>query len=100
LSVALSTGCGKKTVVDSKVVQDAQKLPGASDVTAALNKKDYDGLVVAAMKVKLAITNEEQQGQFAVLIWEAKTKLDAAATTDPKAAEALMALRAMTTGVR
>ena len=101
LSASLCVGVGcKKSGIDQAVVEGASKLPGATEAMAAIDKKDYEGAVAAFVKIKQGITTEEQNKEFAVLAWEARSKLSEAATTDPKAAEAMNALRAMTTSIR
>src|SRR3989442_10408619 len=96
LSSVLGTGCGKKTAATPEAVDGAPKLPGADDVMAAIEKKDYDGAVAALLKVGRTVANEEQQMQYMALSRRAREKLSEAATTDPKAAEALTNLRPMT----
>lgn len=95
--IGFATGCKKNTGPESAAV-DASKLPGAGEVMAAIDKKDYDGAMAALMKVREGATNEEQNLQFIVLARQARNKLGEAAATDPKAAEAVSALRAMTAG--
>jgi len=67
-------------------------------VMAAIEKKDYDGAMAGLLKIKQTVTTEEQQMQYMVLCREARDKLNEAAATDAKAAEAVDALRAMTRG--
>jgi hypothetical protein len=99
LLVVIGTGCGKSGV-DPTVVDAASKLPGAADVSAAIDKKDYDGAVTALVKVQQSLTNEEQNVQFRVLAWETLQKMNPAAVTNAQAADAVNAIRAMTTGLR
>ena len=101
-ALALSAGCGKKSgaQVYSAIIEAASSLPGAADVMAAIDKKDYDGAMAALMKIKKSVTGDEQTVQFMILARQARDKMDEAAPTDPKAAEAVMSLRAMTTGGR
>jgi hypothetical protein len=95
------TGCGKKAVVDPTVIEGASKLPGAADVMTALDKKDYDGAVSGLVEVQRAVsTDDEQKRLFWVLHRQVKDKLIEAAATDPNAAGALNAVRAMATGGR
>src|SRR5438034_3996130 len=47
----LGSGCGTKSTAPTVIV-DAKTLPGADEVTAALEKKDYDGAMAALLKVK------------------------------------------------
>ena len=97
--ISFSTGC-KKSADDPKVLEAASQLPGAADVMAAINKKDYDGAMAALMKVKQTLTTDDQNVQFLVLARQARDKMDEAASTNTQAAEAVMTLRAMTTGGR
>jgi len=98
LSVGFATGCGKKSGAQSGQVTTAPKLSGSEEVMAALERKDYDAAMAALLRVKQAVSTEEQQVQFMVLSRQAKDKLLEAAPTDAKAAEALTALRGMTVG--
>jgi hypothetical protein len=76
----------------------ALKLPGATNVFAALARKDYEGAMAAWAKLKDSASDDEQRAQFSALTREFKAKLAEASTTDPKAAEAYNALRAFMTG--
>jgi len=101
LSAGFGSGCGKKageTVPDAAADAAAQKLPGADQVTAALARKDYDGTMAALLKVRQGVANNEQLIQYTTLAQDVKSKLIEAAPNDPKAAEALASLRAMTLG--
>ena len=93
----LAAGCGTKSVAPTVAV-DAKKLSGADEVMAAIAKKDYDGAMAAWMKVKESVATEEQQTQFDLLTRELTSKMSEAAPTDPKAAEAEMALRKIRLG--
>lgn len=98
LGLMTGVGCKKKTDAagtDPAAVEAAKKQLGADTVMAALDKKDYDGAMAALMKVRQAISNEEQQRQYMVLTYEVKQRLMADAANDPKAAQALDALRGM-----
>jgi hypothetical protein len=99
LLLGFTSGC-KKSGDDPKVLEAASQLPGAADVMAAINKKDYDGAMAALMKVKQTLTTEDQNVQFMVLARQARDKMDEAASTNAQAAEAAITLRAMTTGGR
>src|SRR5436190_2075231 len=83
LGAVLSAGCAKSTA--PSVEMDKIKLPGASEVMVAIEKKDYEAAVAALGKISL-------------LSRQVTTKLLEAAPTDPKAAEAAQALRIMTMG--
>ena len=100
LSLTLGVACNRGPVVDKAVLEGASKLPGAADVMAAIDKKDYEGSLAALMKVKESVTTEEQEVQFKVLARQARDKITETAGADPKAAEVVTALRAVTTGVR
>lgn len=64
---------------------------------AALGKKDYEAAMAALGKIKSEAT-DDQQTQVTVLTHEVKSRLLELEATDPKAAEALAAIRAMTVG--
>jgi hypothetical protein len=101
IGISLSFGAAcKKSGVDPAVIEGASKLPGAADVMAAIDKKDYEGAIAALTKVKEGHTTEDQKREFMELARQARDKMGEAAATDPKAAEAVHALRAMTTGGR
>ena len=100
LLAGLTGGCSRWPTVDPAAAEAASKLPGATDVMAALAKKDYDGTMAALMKVKEAATTEELTVQFGVLSSQVKSKLLEVADQDQKAADALNALRAMASGGR
>jgi len=90
--------CGTRTRPAPPAALDSTKLPGASEVMAAIEKKDYDGAMAGLLKIRQTVTTEEQQMQYMVLSREARDKLIEAAASEPKAAEAVEALRAMTRG--
>jgi uncharacterized UBP type Zn finger protein len=98
LVACLGTACGPKAKVDEKTQQTAHSLPGAAEVLASLEQKNYDAAMAGLMKIKMALASEEDTTAYSVLAWEVKAKLQEAAPTDPKAAEALHNLRSMATG--
>jgi hypothetical protein len=100
LSVGFGTGCKKKeATTETPAASNATpNLPGAADVTGALDKKDYEGTMAALLKVRQGVTTSDEQLQYTILTAQVKDKLLMAAPTDPKAAEALTALRLMTAG--
>jgi hypothetical protein len=101
LSIAFGVGCKKKekaATETSAASNPTPNLPGAADVTAALDKKDYEGTMAALVKVRQTVTTSDEQLQYTILSAQVKDKLLLAAPTDPKAAEALAALRIMTSG--
>jgi hypothetical protein len=69
-------------------------------VWTSINKKDYDAAVSALVKVQQALTTEEQNVEFRVLAWQAVQKMNEAAVTNAQAADAVNAVRALTTGIR
>ena len=87
------TAPAKSTAVDA-----TPKLPGTDEVRVALEKKDYDGAIGALLRVRQTVTSKEQELQYMTLAQEVKNKLLEGYGSDPKAAEALMALRAATAG--
>lgn len=108
VSVGLTTGCGKKaapgpateTAAPTAPVsaKSAAQIAGADDVIAALERKDYDEAMAALLRVQSTVRTDDQKVQFMTLSWEMRNKLGEAAETDPKAGQALMALRAMSSG--
>ena len=99
LAVALLPGCNKNVgtlvTADAPALEAAQKLPDGTNVLAALDKKDYEGAVAILARVQASITGD-QAADFTFLKQHVKGKLAAASETDPKAAEALNSVRAMT----
>ena len=101
LLVGFSAGCGKKSpgaTSDSEISGVLAALPTAAEVKAAVDQKNYEAAMAALLKVKATLTTEDQQIQFMALSHWFKGKLIDVASTDPKAAEALNALRAMSVG--
>ena len=101
LSVGVVASCKKKAGTEpaaTATAAAAAQLPGASEVLASLEKKEYAEAVAALMKLNETITTEDQKVQYMVLTRQVKDKLIEAAPTDPKAAEALSTLRVATMG--
>lgn len=99
VSACLSVGCKKNSgAAGQSSAPDASKLPGASEVFSALDKKDYDGVLAALVKVEQAVATDEQKVQYMVLTRKVKDKLLELADSDPKAMSALGALRGMGQG--
>jgi hypothetical protein len=73
-------------------------LPGASSVRAAMQKKDYETAVGGLLALKGAAAPGPQAQEYGVLYDEVKFALMDASQSDPKAAAALMSLRAGTAG--
>jgi len=97
-------GCKKKEAAADVTEQSAARakgkevLPGASDVRAALAKKDYSGAVGGLVALKAFAATQEQIIEYNNVYGEVKSTLMEAAQTDAKANEALMTLRAATSG--
>ena len=93
-------GCSRERPVtpDAQSMALALKVPGATNVFAALDKKDYEGAMAGWAKAKESVSTEQQQLEYAAFTQELKTRLMEAATSDPKAAEALEALRTFRSG--
>jgi hypothetical protein len=100
LGLGLTCGCKRTPAVDAKVVEAAAKQPGAAEVMAAIDKKDFDGVLTAIAKVQAQVTTDEQQVQFMLLARQARDKISEVAPNDPKAMEVVAALRALVTGGR
>lgn len=97
--VYVGAGCKPgKAPETTEMLDNHLKLPGATNVVAALEQKDYDGALVALIRVKEGVSSAEQLGDFMVLSRHVRDKLMEVSATDAKAAEALTTLRSMTTG--
>lgn len=93
----LAAGCGSK--VDTRGARElALKLPGAREVLRAADKNDYEGALARLLTVQQSVATTEQQAQFNSLVEELKIKLIEAAPDNPKAAQALASLRALSGG--
>lgn len=104
---AVITGCGKSKkpesegtaeTADGKKPAPAATLSGAAQVRAALDKKDYGGAVALLVQTKQALRTQAQQSEFTDLVDEVRIRLLDEAPGDPKATQALSALRAFTGG--
>ena len=73
-------------------------LPGASSVRAAIEKKDYDTAVGGLLALRGAARQGPQAEEYTTLYDEVKLALLDASQSDPKAASALMTLRAAAAG--
>lgn len=93
-----SLGCRKPPAEDPNVIKAAESQPGAAEVMAAVNRKDFDGVLAALNKVQEQVTTDEQNVQFMLLARQAREKIAEIAPNDPKAIEVVAALRAMVTG--
>jgi len=98
LFLCVGTACKKSDGPSLETTQAALKLPGATNVFSALDQKDYAGAMAALAKVRESLATSEQQMEFMVLTREVRGKLTDASASDPKAAEALKAMRVMTGG--
>ncbi len=96
----LSTGCKKQAPAasDSTSTQISQQLPEATNVLAALDQKDYETAVSGVAKLKDSVSTPEQQEAYRRLLNQVKDKVLEAAPTDPKAADAVQAIRLLITG--
>jgi folylpolyglutamate synthase/dihydropteroate synthase len=98
LAVCSFSGCRKPPAEDTNVIKAAESQPGAAEVMAAVNKKDFDGVLAALNKVQEKVTTDEQNVQFLLLARQAREKISEIAPNDPKAMEVVAALRSMVTG--
>ncbi len=93
-----SPGCGKPPAEDPSVIKAVDSMPGSKEVWAAVDKKDYDGVLTALGKVREKVTNEEQNTQYMILAYKVRERLTETAPNDPKAMEVVAMLRGLTTG--
>jgi hypothetical protein len=98
-SVACKPKLAPASAVQPDVTAAAQALPDGASVLAALEKKDYDTAVSTLVKIQQAAGTTQEEA-FVTLRQHVRARLLDVADTDPKAAEALNAVRAMTTGGR
>ena len=96
--LALLSGCRKPPAEDPNVIKAAESQPGAAEVMAAIQKKDFEGAVAALSKVREQVTTDEQNVQFMLLARQAREKIAEVAPNDPKAQEVVSLLRGMVTG--
>jgi hypothetical protein len=68
-------------------------IPGESDVHTAMMNKDYSGAVERLTAIKSLAVTPEQINAYNTLYGNVRDMLNDASRTDPKAAEALAALR-------
>ena len=98
VALAVPTGCGKPPAEDPSIIQAVDNLPGSKEVWAAVDKKDYDGVMTALGKVREKVTTEEQNTQYMILAYKVRERLTETAPNDPKAMEVVALLRGLTTG--
>jgi hypothetical protein len=97
LLVACTAGCKEKKL-DTTALVSASTLPGAAEVMPAIEKKDYDGAIALLMKMREAVTNDEQNSQLILLSRQARDRLGELGATDDKAREAAQSLRLLQSG--
>lgn len=105
-SAGLTTACKKEAPEEGVPAAPAAEegsvsastLPAAKDVMAALDKKDYNGVIAGIMRARQSANSPEQMEQFTILVDEVKMQLIYEAPNDPKASGALAALRRITGG--
>lgn len=100
VALGLANGCKPTPAVDASVVDAAAKQPGAAEVMAAVDRKDFEGVLTEIAKVQAQVTTDEQNIQFLLLARTARDKITEVAPNDPKAMEVVAALRALVTGGR
>ncbi len=98
LALLTAGGCSKPPAEDPSVIQAVDNLPGSKEVWAAVDKKDYDGVLTALGKVREKVTTEEQNTQYMILAYKVRERLTETAPNDAKAMEVVALLRGMTTG--
>jgi hypothetical protein len=103
-SLAIGSGCKAKSkpeqanAEDAPAIQAAQSLPDGTNILAALNQGDYDTAAQGVMKLQQSIESGPAAVQVETLKMYVKSRLIQLAPTDPKANDALNALRAATAG--
>lgn len=97
-AIGVAVACKEKAGPKPSAIQAPPHLPAATNAIAALNQKDYEGAVAALVKIREAVSTGDQQMEFLGLTREVRGHLLDASATDPKAAQALEALRLMTSG--
>lgn len=65
---------------------------------SSLDQKDYEGAVATLAKIQQSVENDEQRSAVAIIRAHVRDKLTEASATDPKATEALNAVRMLTIG--
>ena len=117
LLVLMVAGCGKKEQAAETLAAEEsgtaaapaakagaapapgkEVLPGASSVRSAIEKKDYETAVGGLLALRGAARQSPQTEEYTTLYDEVKLALIDASQTDPKAASALMTLRAAAAG--
>lgn len=90
------SGCKKATAPEPAAAVPAA--PGGAEVSAAMAKKDYDGVVAALVKANEAATTPEQQEAFRSMLKSVAGELRALGIEDPKAKEAFNTVSRMGAG--
>ena len=108
LILGLGSGCGKKEEAGAEAPAAAAAgeagsvsqsgIPGANEALTLIDKGDFQGGMASIIRIKQATPPGEAQAKFAILADEARIRFLDAAPTNPKAAEALQALRQITAG--
>jgi hypothetical protein len=98
--LSLGSGCKPKAeqAVPGTAIEAAQKLPEGTNILAALDRKDYEAVVSGLTKLQQSVSGEEPEAYLLTLKHHVKQKLFDTSDTDPKAAEALQAMRALDSG--
>ncbi|MFM7816206.1 MAG: hypothetical protein ACKPGI_04470 [Verrucomicrobiota bacterium] len=98
LALLSANGCSKPPAEDPSVIKAVDNLPGSKEVWAAVDKKDYEGVMTALGKVREKVTTEDQNTQYMILAYKVRERLTETAPNDPKAMEVVSLLRGLTTG--
>jgi hypothetical protein len=99
VAVLLAAGCSHKPPVEGPTeTQILQQLPESTNVTAALDQKDYAAAVSTLAKLKDSVSTDPQREAYANLSARVMETLTQAAATDPNAEEALKAMRMVMIG--
>jgi len=102
-------GCGKKDggaaeaasplpMREHKSGAGAEKIPGEKEYLSAVAEKNYSTAVQRLFEMQPLLATDEQRDRWAQLFGDLRSDLSDASSKDPKAAEALVTLRAMRNG--
>ncbi len=90
-----AAGCKKSA---AKKGSTTFTLKGATEVVAALDRRDYDGAVVALVEVKAGVSAEKDRAEYRELLQKVKDSMVSAMSTNEAAIKAYQALRFVEAG--
>jgi hypothetical protein len=99
--ITLGAACKPKAVSQSglspELSQAIVQIPDGTNVLAALDQKDYDNALAGLVRIQQS-ADETQQAALVTLRQHVRGVVLEASQTDPKAMDALTAIRAMMAG--